>query len=301
MATLYTHKDRNILKTWLFMVMFFAVVIGVGWAVSWYYRNTAILYVAVAFSVFMNVLSYWYSDTIVLRMAGARPVDRESYRELWNIIENLSITAGLPMPRVYIINDPSPNAFATGRNHEHAVIAFTTGILHILNRQELEGVAAHELSHIGNRDMLLSTVIVVLVGFVTIVSDMFLRMTFWGNSGRRSEGGRGGNQFTIIIAIVLIVLAPIAATLMRLAISRKRELLADASGALLTRYPEGLASALEKISSVGIPLRKASNATAHLYISDPFTKEQRAGFFEKLFMTHPPVIERVAALRSGDY
>lgn len=279
------------------MAVFFVVVIAVGWGVSWYFQDTVILYIAVAFSLFMNVYAYWYSDKIVLRMAGAHPVDRESHRELWNIVENLSITAGLPMPRVYIIDDQSPNAFATGRNPEHAVIAFTTGILGILNRTELEGVAAHELSHIGDKDMLISTVVVVLVGFLTIISDFFLRISFFGG-GRRNNNGEGA-QLAAILVVVLVVIAPIAASLMQLAISRKREFLADASGALLTRYPEGLASALEKISSANIPLRRVSNATAHLYIADPFTKKQRTGFFHKLFMTHPPVEERIAALRGN--
>ena len=240
----------------------------------------------------MNVTSYWFSDKIVLKLAGARPATREEYRDLWNIVENLSITAGLPMPKLYIVNDPSPNAFATGRNKEHAVVAVTTGILPLLSKVELEGVIAHELSHIGNRDMLVSTVAVVLAGFVTILSDIFLRSLHF--SGGR--GGKKGGGVLVIVGVVLAILAPIFATLIRLAVSRKRESLADASGALLTRYPEGLASALEKISSSAQPMH-TSKAIAHLYISDPFAKQPKTGFFTKLFMTHPPVEERVAALR----
>lgn len=293
MATLYTHQEQNIWKTWFLMTMFFVLVMLIGWVVSWYYDNPLILYIAVIFSIAMNITSYWFSDKIVLKLAGARPATREEYRDLWNIVENLSMTAGLPMPKLYIVNDPSPNAFATGRNKEHAVVAVTTGILPLLSKVELEGVIAHELSHIGNRDMLVSTVAVVLAGFVTILSDIFLRSLHFG-------GGRGGDRkgsgVLMIIGIVLAILAPIFATLIRLAVSRKRESLADASGALLTRYPEGLASALEKISTSAQPMN-VSQAIAHLYISDPFAKQPKTGFFTKLFMTHPPVEERVAALR----
>ncbi len=292
MSTLYTHQEQNIWKTWFLMTAFFVLVMLIGWVVSWYYDNPSILYIAVIFSVAMNVTSYWFSDKIVLKLAGARPATREEYRDLWNIVENLSITAGLPMPKLYIVNDPSPNAFATGRNKEHAVVAVTTGILPLLSKVELEGVIAHELSHIGNRDMLVSTVAVVLAGFVTILSDIFLRSLHF--SGGR--GGKKGGGVLVIVGVVLAILAPIFATLIRLAVSRKRESLADASGALLTRYPEGLASALEKISSSAQPMH-TSKAIAHLYISDPFAKQPKTGFFTKLFMTHPPVEERVAALR----
>lgn len=295
MATLYTYQEQNIWKTWFLMTTFFVLVMLIGWVVSWYYDNPLILYIAVIFSIAMNITSYWFSDKIVLKLAGARPATREEYSDLWNIVENLSITAGLPMPKLYIVNDPSPNAFATGRNKEHAVVAVTTGILPLLSKVELEGVIAHELSHIGNRDMLVSTVAVVLAGFVTILSDIFLRSLHFG-------GGRGGDRkgsgVLVIVGIVLAILAPIFATLIRLAVSRKRESLADASGALLTRYPEGLASALEKISASAQPMN-VSQAIAHLYISDPFAKQPKTGFFTKLFMTHPPVEERVAALRGN--
>ncbi len=291
MATLYTHKDENIAKTWVLMTLFFSVVIAIGWAVSYYFNSSAILYFAVFFAVAMNITSYWFSDKIVVSMAGAHEAQDTEYPELHNIVENLSITAGLPKPKLYIINDPAPNAFATGRDAKHAVVAVTTGILPLLNRTELEGVLAHELSHIGNRDMLVSTVAVVLVGFVTLISDFFLRSSF----------GRGGsndnkNPILMIVAVAFIVLAPIVATLMQLAISRKREFLADASGALLTRYPEGLASALQKISSYPAPMKRANNATAHLYISNPFGPRAAMGGLAKLFMTHPPVEERVKAL-----
>jgi len=276
------------------MGLFFAVVVGLGWFLSYYYGNPVILYIAVALSIMMNVGSYWFSDKLVIKLTGARPFERKESEELWDIVENLSITAGLPMPKVYIVDDEAPNAFATGRNKEHAVVAVTTGLLKILNKNELEGVIAHELGHIGNKDMLLSTVVVVLAGFVTIISDMFLRGMMWGGGSRDSDNKAGG--VLMIIGIVFIILSPIFATLIRLAISRKREFLADASGALLTRYPEGLASALEKISGHSAPMKKASNATAHLFISNPFGAKKSG--LSKLFMTHPPAEDRIKILRN---
>jgi len=273
------------------------VVIFLGWAVSWWFGNPLILYFFVIFAVVMNVVSYWTSDKIVLKMSGAKPVKREEYFDLWNIVENLSITAGLPMPKVYVIEDRAPNAFATGRDPQHGVVAVTTGLLEMLNKTELEGVIGHELSHIGNRDILISTMVVVLVGFVTLLSDFFLRMTFWGGGRRNNSDGRVQIAM-LVLGIVLAILAPIIAAIIQLAISRKREFLADASGALLTRYPDGLATALEKISGYSGQMKRANHATAHLYISDPFKdKKKKVGFMHKLFLTHPPVGERVAALR----
>ena len=295
MATLYTHRDSNIAKTWVLFTLFFGIVIGAGWIFSQIYGKPNILIVAVFFSSFMSVLSYWYSDSIVLRMAKAAPVDKNNAKELYNVVENLAIAAGLPMPKIYIINEQAPNAFATGRNPEHAVVAVTTGLLERLNRSELEGVVAHELSHIGNRDMLISTVAVVLVGFVALISDWFLRSLYWrglGGRGRRE----GGNIIFLLFGVFAALLAPLAATLMRLAISRKREFLADASGSLLTRYPEGLASALEKISKDATPLRAARNATAHLWFDDPFKGKPKTSWLHKIFMTHPPVEDRIRAL-----
>ena len=268
------------------------MIILFGWAISGYYGDPTILYAAVVFSVLMNVLSYWFSDKIVLAMTRAEPVEKKNAPELYNIVENLAITAGLPMPKVYLVREKSPNAFATGRSPKRAVVAVTDGLLERLDRSELEGVIAHELSHIGNRDMLLSTAVVVMAGFISIISDMFLRSLYFG--GRRDRDG-GGNIFAIL-AIVGAVLAPIAAMLIQLAISRKREFLADASGALLTRYPEGLARALEKISTDRTPMRSARNATAHLWLDDPFKGKNKTSFFHKLFMTHPPVEERIKAL-----
>jgi heat shock protein HtpX len=292
MATLYTEQSKNVTKTWLLMSIFFAVAIGFGWFFSYYYGNPNILYFFVLFSVLMNIFSYWFSDKIVLKLAGAKAANREENFELYTIVENLAITAGLPMPRLYIINDSAPNAFATGRNKEHAVVAVTTGLMGILNKTELEGVIGHELSHIGNRDMLLSTVVVVLVGFITIIADVFRRNLIF--SGHRDNDNKGAG-ILMIVGIALSILAPIFAVLIQLAISRKREFLADASGALLTRYPEGLASALQKIAQSSRPMNRQSTAIAHLYISDP--KGSRFGKRIKgFFATHPPVEQRVQAL-----
>lgn len=289
---IYTHQDRNIWKTWALMILFFTLVIFLGWAIAYLYNDISILYFAVFLAIFMNIFSYWFSDKIVLKLHKAKPVRREEHFDLWNATENLSITAGLPMPKLYVIEDQAPNAFTTGRNSEHAVVCVTTGLLFILDKNELEGVIAHELSHIGNRDMLLSTIVVVMVGFVALLSDFFLRSQMW--RGNRDRGGNAG-AILLIAGLVLAILTPIIATLIRLAISRKREFLADASGALLTRYPEGLASALRKISSASMPMHSANNATAHLFISNPFGSQSLSGL-HKLFLTHPPVEDRIKAL-----
>ena len=292
-SNLYTHQDENIAKTWILMAGFLGVIMGLGWVVSWHFQNPSILVFAVLFAVGMNIFSYWNSDKVVIALSGAKPADPAEFRELHRLVENLAITAGLPKPKLYVINDPAPNAFATGRNKEHAAVAVTTGLLAMMDENELSGVLAHELSHIGNRDILVSTIVVVLVGFVTLVSDFLFRATlFGGNGGDRDNK----NPVLTIVAVVLVVLSPIIATLIQLAISRKREFLADASGALLTRYPEGLASALQKISSYGQPMRRANNATAHLYISNPFGAKALRGGIAKLFMTHPPTEDRIKAL-----
>jgi heat shock protein HtpX len=278
------------------MIGFFMMVIAISYILAFVLDNPAILYMGVGLALVMNVGSYWFSDKLVLRMTNARQVTKAEAPLLYTTVENLSITAGLPMPKVYVVDDAAPNAFATGRNPEHAVVAATTGLLNILDKNELEGVIAHELAHVGNRDMLVMTVAVVLAGFVAIVADMFSRALMF-------DGGRENrNPIFLVIGIVGIILAPIAAQLMQMAISRRREYLADATGALLTRYPEGLASALEKISGAARPMKSASHATAHLFISDPFAGGkpslwQRVG---GLFHTHPPAAERIARLRAMD-
>lgn len=293
MATLYTQQGKNIRRTWLLMLGFLVFIIAIGYFVAWYLQEPGILYVAVAFSLVMNVSAYWFSDKVALASTGAHEADPSEFRELHRIVENLAITAGLPKPRVYVMDDPAPNAFAAGRDTKHAVVAVTTGLLERLDRSELEGVIAHELSHIGNRDILVMTVAVVLAGFVAMIADIFLRMSFWG--GGRDRDSKG-NAIVMALGIVGIILAPIAAQLIQMAISRRREFLADASGALLTRYPDALASALAKISSYEAPMKRASHATAHLFISNPFGTHEAGRFVAKLFSTHPPVEERIAAL-----
>ena len=295
MATIYTQADKNTRLTRIYITGFLIFVIGVGYVFAGAMNNSTILVVAVLFSTLMSVASYWWSDKIVLAMSGAKEVTHENAKEIFHIVENLCITAGLPVPKIYIIEDSSPNAFATGRDPEHAVIALTTGIVEKLEKTELEGVIAHELSHIGNRDMLLSTVIVVLVGFIALLADFFRRWAWFGGRDNDREGGQL-RLILFIAGIILSILAPIAATLIQLAISRKREFLADADGALLTRYPEGLASALEKISADPTPMRSANRATAHLFITNPF----RGKKISSLFLTHPPIQERVKALRGMD-
>ena len=292
--TIYNQADKNTRLTWLYIAGFLVFVIGVGYVFAGAMGNSNILYFAVLFSIIMSFGSYWWSDQIVLAISEAKEVTHEENRELYHLVENLCITAGLPAPKLYIIQDSAPNAFATGRDPEHGVICVTTGLLDKLEKVELEGVIAHELSHIGNRDILLSTVVVVMVGFVALMADWFRMSMFRGRDSEDNNSSFG--MIMLVVSIVLSILAPIAAMLMQLAISRKREFLADASGALLTRYPEGLARALEKISADQEPLEVANRATATLYISNPF----KGNKVSKLFMTHPPIEERVAALRAMD-
>ena len=293
---LYTHAEANTRKTWLYLAGFLVLVILAGGLFAYALGSPAILWISVFVAVSMSWTSYWYSDKIILAISRAKQVEKRDNPELYRIIENLSITAGLPVPKIFIIQDSQPNAFATGRDKAHAVVAVTTGLLSKLERVELEGVLAHELSHIGNKDMLLSAIVVVLVGLVALASDFFFRITFWGGMGGR-DGRKGGHPLFLLLALVAAIIAPLCAQLVRLAISRKRELLADATGALLTRYPEGLARALEKIAQDPNPMRSASDATAHLYIASPFRGKEQRSWLHKLFMTHPPLHERVAALR----
>ncbi len=294
----YQQRSNNIARTWALIIGFLVVVIAIGYVISWYYGNPLILVVAIVVAVGTNFYAYWASDKLVLSLNRARPATREEFFDFYTVAENLSIAAGIPTPKLYVIDDGAPNAFATGRDETHAVVCATTGLLSLMTRPELEGVIAHELSHIKNRDMLLMTVAVVLAGFVAIVADMFLRISFWG--GGRDSDNKQANAVLMILAVVAIVLAPLAAKLIQLAISRRREFLADASGALLTRHPDGLASALEKIGGYQAPMRGANTATAHLFISSPFgTKRAGAGgWIESLFSTHPPIADRINALRA---
>lgn len=292
---MYKEIDSNKRRTILLFGAFLIFVIAVGYFLSWYFNNLFILIIAVIIAVVQSLISYYYSDSIALGVSRAHEAPRKDFLELHRIVENLSITAGLPQPKIYVISDPSPNAFATGRDPKHASIAVTTGLLDKLDKTELQGVIAHEMSHIGNYDIRLMTVVVILVGVIALMTDFFLRWSFFGGFGRRdsNEGGGQAQLIFLIIAIALAILAPLGAMLIQLAISRKREFLADASGALLTRYPEGLADALEKISADPEPTKEATRATAHLFIADPYKKKVSA-----LFMTHPPVQERIKKLRA---
>jgi len=292
MANLYSQAESNVRRTWFLITVFLFLVIALGWLFSYILDNSLILYIAVIFSVLTSISSYWFSDKLVLTMTNAYPVKKEDNPQLYRLVENICITAGLPLPKIYVLDEEQPNAFATGRDEKHAVIAVTRGLLEKLQRVELEGVIAHELSHVKNRDTLLQTAIVVLVGIIAILSNMFLRIGF-----RRRGNDRDSSPILAILGIVAAILAPLTANLIKLALSRQREFLADASGALLTRYPEGLASALEKIASDEHELSKANPATAHLFIASPFREGEGVySWATKLFMTHPPVEERVKAL-----
>lgn len=266
----------------------FSKALGYGWG---------LVPVALIFALLSTVGSFYYSDKIVLATSGAEPIEKKDNPELYRIVENLCIGDGLPMPKIYIINDPSPNAFATGRDPNHATVCVTSGLLNIMTKAELEGVIAHELSHVKNFDIRLMAVVAVLVGFVAIMADLFMR-NLWFSGRDRDNNNSQAQAVFLIIGIILAILSPIAATLIQLAISRKREFLADASGAYLTRYPEGLASALEKLAKDTTPLRSASNATAHLFIENPFQGKSAKTWFASLFDTHPPIEERIKVLRS---
>ncbi len=293
----YTEVSKNKAYSVLLIFVFLIVIIGLGFFAGQIYNMPIILYVAVIFSSVSALISYYFSDRITLAMSQAQEIDLKTQPQLYRIVENLTIAAGLPMPRVYIIDDSAINAFATGRNPKNAVVCVTTGLLSRLNQTELEGVLAHELSHIGNYDIRFMTLVVVLVGIITLLADWMLRLSFFG--GGDDDNNHGSNPIFFIAGIVLMIISPIVAMLIQLAVSRKREFLADASGALLTRYPEGLASALEKISADHEPLEAANKATAHLYISNPLKDHEgdSQSWFASLFNTHPPIAERIKRLR----
>ncbi len=302
MATINTawdHVSGNIFKTWLIMFFFSIFFVGVIYIIGQglgfgEFGGLGLVGIALIMAGIMNFISYYFSDKIVLGISGAKQIQKSDNPELFRLVENLTIAAGLPMPKVYILNDTATNAFATGRDPKHAAIAFTTGILEKLSKQELEGVAAHELSHVGNRDTLVMTVVSVLVGTIALASDFFLRSMFY--SSRDNNNDNKGQAVFMIIALIAAILAPIIATLIQLAVSRRREYLADASGIILTRHPQALADALVKISSDKEPLEAANRGTAHLYIVNPFKGKEVGEFFAGLFNTHPPIKDRVNAL-----
>jgi heat shock protein HtpX len=297
MATIYTNIASNKRRSFILIFLFVLLIVGLGYIFSIALDIYWIFPLAIILASIQAIASYWWSDKMVLAISGAKEVDRNTNQELYRLVENLAIASGLPKPRVYVIEDTAPNAFATGRDPNHAVICVTTGLIDKLDKQELEGVIAHELSHIGNFDIRLATIVVILVGIVVLVSDWFLRMSFFGVGGDDDSGSN--NQWAFLAGLILALLAPLFAVLMQLALSRKREYLADADGALLTRNPEGLARALEKIAVDKEPLEAANKATAHLYIADPMKelKGTPRGWFSGLFATHPPIPERVKRLR----
>ena len=297
--TAWDHVSGNIFKTYLIMFFFSLFTIGVIYVIAqgFGYGETGglgIVGFALIMAGIMNFASYYWSDKIVLGISGAKELKHDQNKEIYHLVENLCIAAGLPTPKIYIIEDTAPNAFATGRDPKHSAIALTSGIIQKLSKQELEGVIAHELSHVGNRDTLLMSVVSILVGTIALLADFFMRSMFFGGHNDRESRG---NQFMVIIAIVAAILAPIVAILIQLAISRKREFLADASSVLLTRYPGGLASALQKISADREPLEAAKRGTAHLYIVNPLKGKDAKQWLAGLFNTHPPIEARLKALR----
>lgn len=292
---MYQEIDANRQRTVFLVGGFLLFIIGLGWLLSYALEEPLILPIAVIFASIQAWVGYFFSDQVALALSGAKELPRQGDigLKIHRLVENLSITAGVPKPRVYLIEDPAPNAFAAGRDPQHAVVAVTRGLVEQLEKTELEGVIAHELAHIGNYDIRVMSIVVVLVGVVSLITDFFLRMLWYGGDRRRE-----GNGLIVIAAIIAAILAPIIATLIQFAVSRKREYLADATGALHTRYPEGLANALVKISKSPHKLRRASSATNHLYIENPLTEEEEQSWFVTIFSTHPPVKERIKRLRA---
>ncbi len=296
--TVYDQIANNKLRTYLIIGLFIVIVSGFFYLIGQFFNDPLTYFtIGFIFTLFSTVGSYFYSDRIVLFTTGAKSATKKDYFDFYTVAENLSMADGLPMPKLYVIDDPSPNAFATGRDYKHAVVCATSGLLEKLDRTELEGVVAHELSHVKNYDILVSSIVAVLVGTVALVSNWIMRSLWWGGMGRDEEREQR-NPFMLIFVIVVLILTPIVATLIQLAVSRRREFLADASGVLLTRYPEGLVRALEKISADPHVLKTATTSTAHLFIADPFKKKKLSSWFISLFNTHPPIEERIRILRS---
>ena len=293
--TMYSEIDANKRKTWFLILIFVVFIVGLTFIVQqWLGYGPESLILAGLVSVIMTFVSYYGGDKIALASSGARLIKKEDNPYVFRMVENLCLTSGLPLPKIHIINSPALNAFATGRDPKHASIALTTGIIQALENEELEGVIAHELSHVKNYDIRVMTIVIVLVGAISLLANWFTRAhIFGGRPGNDREGGNMGNILAIA-GLVLLLISPIIAELIKLAVSRKREFLADASGSLLTRYPEGLARALEKIEASNLPLTTASTATAHLFISNPFKGKS----ISNIFSTHPPIVERIKRLRT---
>lgn len=295
--TAYQQIRSNKLHSVLLILFFASMIAVIGVAFTYLYdAGPGAIVLAVIFSTVMSLVGYYGGDKVALLSAGAKgPISQEENPYVYRLVENLAITAGLPMPKVYIIDEVVPNAFATGRDPKHASVAVTTGIVNLLENEELEGVIAHELSHVKNYDIRFMTIVIVCVGIVSLLANWFLRLSFFGGENRNSRTSGNIGLVLAIIGVVLIIFSPIISKIIQLAVSRKREYLADSSGVLLTRYPEGLARALEKIDAHAAPMARANAATAHLFISNPFGKQRR---WRNLFSTHPPTEDRIKALRS---
>ena len=289
---MYTQIARNKRLSLIFVALFAVIIGSLGYVISLALGRPGIALPIFIASLIYALISYFGSSHIALAMTGAQEVQKKDAPELFRVVENLAIAGGMPTPRIFVIDDPSPNAFATGRDPEHAVVAVTSGLLQIMDKSELEGVIGHELSHVGNYDIRFMAIVTALVAVIGIISDLFLRLTWWGGLGEEEEGGNS-NQLFMILGIIGAILAPLVAVLVQLAVSRQREYLADSSGALLTRYPDGLASALAKIGAYNRPMQHASSSTAHLYIANPLKGRSLAGLFD----THPPIEERIKRLK----
>lgn len=290
---MYSAIAKNKRNTILIMVLFFLIISGLGWVASYMYGNWTIVIVTVVIAAAYALFQYFNASRQAIAMSGGVQIQKQDNPRLWNTVENLTIATGIPMPKVYIINDPAPNAFATGRDPDHAVVAATTGLLDILDDPELEGVMAHELGHVRNYDIRVSMIVFGLVVAVGLIADIFLRMAFFGGMrGRGGGGNRGGSPIILIGGLVAIIIAPIVAGLVQMAVSRQREYLADATGALTTRNPDGLASALAKLEQNSKPLRRQNSSMSHLWIANPLSKNQ----VQRLFSTHPPIEQRIERL-----
>lgn len=294
----YSQIAANKRKTYLFLAGFILLIVLLAYVFG-EVNGSGLTFAGIALIIagLMSLGSYYYSDKIILTMTGARPANRKQDFNLVTVTENMALASGLPKPKVYVINDLAPNAFATGRDPEHAVVAATSGLLQKLDRAELEGVIAHEMGHVKNYDIRLMAIVTVLAGVIILMVDIFLR-SMWFGGGRKSSRGGNAGAILLVVGLAMAILSPVLATVMKLSISRKREFLADASGAYLTRNPGALASALEKIAADPHRMRTASNATAHLFFSNPFKKKAKGSWFASLFNTHPPMEERVKRLRS---
>jgi len=288
---MYKAIAANKRNTLLIMAVFVAVISAIGWAVSYYFGNTSVAYIVIAGAALYAVLQYFMASKLAVAMTGAVQIEKRDNPRLYRIVENLAITLGIPTPKVYIIDDPAFNAFATGRDPQHAIVAATTGLIEVMDDNELEAVMAHELGHVQNYDIRVSMIVFGLVSAIGLLSDIVLRMMFFSDNRRENSN----QPIVLIIGLVVVILAPIVAVIIQMAVSRQREYLADASGAMTTRHPEALATALEKLQQYGRPMKRQSTTTAHLFFSNPL----KPGFFSKLFSSHPPLADRIARLRAN--